>query len=601
MGRKRVSVHRSRRRAAVVVQVAVGSTVLLGMGALAVDVGTMYMARTELQASADAAALAAASQLVQDDSGADPVEAARQAADKYARANEVLGRSAGLNLTQDVVFGRAEFDSGTGKFVFEPNVEPYDAVRVTVRRTSESEGGAIQLGFANIFGRSQKDLWASASAVLLPRDIAVVIDLSGSMNDDSELQHFKTFLSGATHTIRPGVEINLRDVWCALDGPAPSRPYVPGGESETEYAGDTGPNVGNMTNWGIPVTVETYDASTDPGLVYSKKGTTSTDSNVTAYLTGRGYSLDERNLIMKNTNDYIYTNHWRNRTAVMIGLADWKSGRAGGRTLSGGDGDGLIEDSEMTWTSYPSYRASWTWTDYINYVASSSTAMKSASSKLQYRFGLKTYTNFLLENQALYSRTNVLWQTPEEPLQAVKDAVQSMTDVIVSLQSLDQMSLESFATTARHEINLSNALQTVPDRLYQRQAGHFNSTTNIGGGIAQGLAELNSSRARGSSAKVIVLMSDGKPNIDENGNYVGDGAAAAHDYAVAQAQIAADQSVRVYTVSVGYDADRPLMQEIAAIAHGQEFYASGTVEEYTAELEAIFKTLGGKRPVALIE
>jgi hypothetical protein len=43
------------------------------------------------------------------------------------------------------------------------------------------------------------------------------------------------------------------------------------------------------------------------------------------------------------------------------------------------------------------------------------------------------------------------------------------------------------------------------------------------------------------------------------------------------------------------------MQEMAAVANGQEFQAAGTPEEYTEELEAIFRTLGGKRPVALIE
>jgi hypothetical protein len=43
------------------------------------------------------------------------------------------------------------------------------------------------------------------------------------------------------------------------------------------------------------------------------------------------------------------------------------------------------------------------------------------------------------------------------------------------------------------------------------------------------------------------------------------------------------------------------MQTIAAKAHGQEFFASGSPEEYTEQLEDIFRALGGKRPVALIE
>ena len=44
-----------------------------------------------------------------------------------------------------------------------------------------------------------------------------------------------------------------------------------------------------------------------------------------------------------------------------------------------------------------------------------------------------------------------------------------------------------------------------------------------------------------------------------------------------------------------------LMQEIATIGGGQEFYAVGNPEEYTEQLELIFRSLGGERPVALIE
>ncbi len=44
-----------------------------------------------------------------------------------------------------------------------------------------------------------------------------------------------------------------------------------------------------------------------------------------------------------------------------------------------------------------------------------------------------------------------------------------------------------------------------------------------------------------------------------------------------------------------------LMPTIAANCHGQEFFASGSPEEYTEQLEDIFRALGGKRPVTLIE
>jgi hypothetical protein len=89
--------------------------------------------------------------------------------------------------------------------------------------------------------------------------------------------------------------------------------------------------------------------------------------------------------------------------------------------------------------------------------------------------------------------------------------------------------------------------------------------------------------------------------VDESGTYVGDGAAAALQYVYDQADRAADEGIRIYCVSVGYQVARGVMQTVAAKGHGQEFFASGSPEQYTQELEDIFRALGGKRPVALIE
>ena len=81
-------------------------------------------------------------------------------------------------MNRDVEFGRAAFTPVTNRFEFQPSEFSYDAVRVTVRRTADSPGGSIPLLFANSMGVSKKDMWARATAVLVPRDIAVVIDLS---------------------------------------------------------------------------------------------------------------------------------------------------------------------------------------------------------------------------------------------------------------------------------------------------------------------------------------------------------------------------------------------------------------------------------------
>ena len=56
-----------RRRGVSFALVAVSITMLLGMASMTVDIGMMYRARNEAQASADAAAMAAAWQLMDQD------------------------------------------------------------------------------------------------------------------------------------------------------------------------------------------------------------------------------------------------------------------------------------------------------------------------------------------------------------------------------------------------------------------------------------------------------------------------------------------------------------------------------------------------------
>ncbi len=600
MGSTRYREQRHRRRGAVVAQVAVCSTVILGLGALVVDMGAAYTTQTELQVAADAGALAAAAELGGTSEG-DPQAAAIAAANQYASLNEVRGESPAV-LDSDVEFGRALLDPVTGKFTFQPGGTNFDSVRITVRRLGAGDGtNLVQVPFlfGPIFGKSGTQLEAKAAAVLVPRDIAVVIDLSGSMNDDSELRHYKAY-EGEEGDWRPGVQVNLRDIWCALDGPEPSRPYVPAPEDESEYASDTGPTIGAMNTWGNPVVPETYDPTADPGLWYLKKNVACTSPAVQASLAARGYSADEISCLMSAANDGS-GNQWRNRTEVILGMATWKSGRPEGKP--GGNGDAIVQDGERTVAAYPAWRSGgWTWDHYVSsYMLSTTTRMYTANHDFLNRYGLKTFVNYLLESYSAHNQTNILWQTPEQPVRAVKDAVQAMTDVVVGLDGMDHMSLEIFATTAHHEVNLSDELQAVPDRLYVMQSAHYDSTTNMGAGLLKGIAELTSERARNSSAKVIMLMSDGKPNVNEYGNSVPEGDPATLEWIEELAQQAADQNIRVYTISVGGDADSEMMAEIATIGGGQHFHAEGTPEEYSDQLDMIFRSLGGKRPVALIE
>jgi len=620
MSTKRRRLH-ARYRGTVLTQgVLFGSAVGLATMAMAIDTGLMYSAKQELQNAADSAALAAASQL---GATTEAQELAGAQAAAFSSLNKVAKDGYDLNVNADVKFGHAVLNGS--KYDFYPDQQPYDAVRVHLHRDQTAHDGPVSLTFARAIGRPTAHIQASATAMLVPRDIACVIDLSGSMNDDSELQHYKTFPSGNGGT-RPGVQVNTRDIWCALNGPVPHRPYVGGTPTTSEYAADTGPTWGNLNAWGTQLTLGTYNPTTDTGLLYLKKTVNCTATSVTTNLTTRGYkttassspsTMTEVDCLMKGTKDNAYSNNFKNRCLVLLGLADWKSGKSNSKYGQnvGGDGDDYVEDNELTnQLAYPSGMSGGSWASYLTYVSNSSTEMVGTDSNFQYRYGLKTFVNYLLEDRAGHASTPILASCPEMPTTAVKDAVQSMIDTIVALQTQDHCSLEVFGTTSRHEVNLSipttgqtlaQALQAVPNTLYQRQAAYYDGTTNIGAGINEGIKELTSTRARSAAAKVLIMLTDGKPNIDSRGSYVYDNAPSVISWCTDRANAAKNQHITVYTVGVGADVNPTLLSSLATRPE-YYFYADSAPDatgapKYVAELKEIFNTLGGRRPVRLIQ
>ncbi|MDX1965106.1 MAG: pilus assembly protein TadG-related protein [Pirellulales bacterium] len=178
--------HKHRRRAATLVLTAVMMIVLLSMVALSIDCGYVVLVRTQLQNAADSAALAASFEIGR------PLADAVAKAQEYGAFHNAAGRSVQIGGS-DVEFGIWDHDART----FVPTGSTANAVRVTARCDS-STGGEAGLFFARIFGRNSVALQASAVASAMPRDIAFVVDLSGSMNDDAE-PAWATSLVNATY------------------------------------------------------------------------------------------------------------------------------------------------------------------------------------------------------------------------------------------------------------------------------------------------------------------------------------------------------------------------------------------------------------------
>ncbi len=144
--------------------------------AFAVDIARMHLTRSELRTATDAAARAAVESLgrVQN------TQQATDAAIAIGKRNLVAGT--GLTLdANDIVFGNATRGSD-GKFAFTESTTFINTVRVVGERTAGSPDGSVSLVFGPMFGTDSFSPVASSTATRLDRDIALVLDKSGSMS-----------------------------------------------------------------------------------------------------------------------------------------------------------------------------------------------------------------------------------------------------------------------------------------------------------------------------------------------------------------------------------------------------------------------------------
>ncbi|MER3415904.1 MAG: hypothetical protein C4297_06795 [Gemmataceae bacterium] len=172
----------SGRKGGFIVLTVVCLVALFGFVALAVDLGLVAVARTQCQNVADAAAVAAGRALNGDVANDNNASAAAPAALAIATANAILGEPVRPEQVQ-VSLGSYTYDDTQGKFIQRiPKLsnESWTLARVRVAATQPTY-------FARILGINSFDVAASATAVHRPRDVAVILDFSGSMRFDSLL------------------------------------------------------------------------------------------------------------------------------------------------------------------------------------------------------------------------------------------------------------------------------------------------------------------------------------------------------------------------------------------------------------------------------
>jgi Flp pilus assembly protein TadG len=143
---------------------------LLAMLAFSVDMSYIVLTRTELQAAADAGALAAAQSLqagyIQYNQTTNPIStytsAATTVAKNIVQANSAGGQTLVFNSSTDITFGYTDPSSGT--YTTPTNYYP-NTVMVTARRDSTGSH-PLKLFFGPVLGTKQVNVLAEAGATL---------------------------------------------------------------------------------------------------------------------------------------------------------------------------------------------------------------------------------------------------------------------------------------------------------------------------------------------------------------------------------------------------------------------------------------------------
>lgn len=166
------------RKGAIAIMSAVLALVVISVAAIVIDIGYIFLTKTQLQATCDSACLAAGTEL---SSGLGV------AAIKTPAEVDLAGRAAGVDFAsknyagdkisvfasspRDFRFGRASFDAASGSWIRAWDAVPYNMVRARLHRDQDGSSNGdepLNLLLAPIMGTESTNLAVYATCVIMP-------------------------------------------------------------------------------------------------------------------------------------------------------------------------------------------------------------------------------------------------------------------------------------------------------------------------------------------------------------------------------------------------------------------------------------------------
>jgi hypothetical protein len=464
--------------------------------------------------------------------------------------------------------------NSTFVFSFGPTAVPYNIVRVTGRLddvwnpvTGLQENRKLPLFFATAIDQDDVIMKVGSVATYQPRDMVLVLDYSGSMNDDTEFKRCNelghTWINSAIDTM-----------WTELGEPSyGDMPYAPIYLTVAGVPADVTNNIPHIT-------VEYRRNSVEV--------TSTIDLEKVVLKDKYGYFVTYDGL--SGTTGVFQDNRKIRRVWVESGSNIAISGDDAGERFEFDDAD-IVGYLGLDVVTYP--HPSGSWTSFVDYVNDSGNVNEAT---YRAKYSTKCLINYWNESKPRYSQTTGLSVCTTQPLTAAKNASDVLCDYITAVEADDKVGLSIYTHTdangAYLESGLTHDIASVKPLYRNRQAAHYDNMTNIGGGLKVAREELENN-GRQDAYRVIVLMTDGVANRP-SGN--------AENWAIQQANLCKTSKIKIMAIALGLGADEDLMLELADITGGKRFIVpgGGTIAQYEAQLMQVFQDIAADRPLKLL-
>lgn len=602
---------------------------MLGMVAFAIDIGYVTVVRNRLQVAADAAAMAAIVKI-------GDTTVARTAAKNIALKNIAAGPGDYISLQDsDIQFGNWNSTTRT----WTANGTPANACRVSAKRM------ALPLFFAPVIGKSTIDVVADSSttAAVSAYDIAFVIDLSGSMNNDTEIWATSAINSEFSGYPTIGTD-TMQNVFTDFNfGTYPGT---------TQYVGEgiTGTGTYKVNSNGSNATsaygnISSYLAS-HPSAVNSSYWVNSSDSSSTKKTKIYSYIIDKQMAtLMPNATPALNSSTNLAYWTVYLDYVMPNQGTSIPSKSSYGI-DGMSNPYPDAWPSLTSSTISpfYNKVGYQTYVqfmmdmgrdtqvASRYVPLSASASDCPLRY----------DNDTNSPGNGIHFPPREQPTHSLKLAVMAAVNKIATLNSglsgdiKDHISIITFDTTSGSSIVYPLSASdcdyaAVKNSLRNLQAvGDTSASTSSEKGLQLALNHLDpaqNSNARSSASKVVIFLTDGIPNVKVSSNTTVDSYVSSHtaewfnssgsyyrERNAAMMQVSSMQSKgwQVQSIGIGLGCDRTMMDRMARLAGtavtdpsnttGPKIspYATGNPADYQNRLTSIFNDVVKGRSIGLV-